>query len=79
MVDFNKEYAMSIPKDQWVKEHAHLGNTATLQAEWDKMNGKKAKAVVAEVAPVAEAVAEPEAAPIADPDTVAKEEPLKED
>ena len=69
MVNFNKQYAMSIPKEQWVREHAHLGNTATLQAEWDKMNGKVAQpvkevapaVVVAEVPPIV--VAEPAVAP----------------
>lgn len=34
---WNKQYAQSIPKEQWVAEHAHHKDEFDLDAEYDKM------------------------------------------
>jgi len=45
MVGFNKEYAQTVSKAQWIKEHEHITGV-DLSAEYDKMVPKsKPKAV----------------------------------
>jgi hypothetical protein len=37
MRNWNKDYAASISKEQWIKEHAHHKDEFDLEAEYDKM------------------------------------------
>lgn len=41
---WNKTYAASIPKEQWVKEHEHHKDEFDLEAEYDKVVPKVEKA-----------------------------------
>lgn len=34
---WNKAYAQSVPKEQWVKEHSHHSDEFDLGKEYDKM------------------------------------------
>lgn len=39
--NFNKEYAATVAKAQWVKEHEHLKDDFDLAAEWESVQPKK--------------------------------------
>lgn len=36
-ISFNAEYAKSVSKDEWVKQHSHLSKDCDLSAEYDSM------------------------------------------
>lgn len=38
---FNKEYAASVPKEQWIKEHDHLKDDFDLSSEWESAQPEK--------------------------------------
>lgn len=42
--NWNQAYAGSVPKEQWIKEHAHHKDEFDLAAEYDKLVPKAEKA-----------------------------------